>query len=189
MENTKSVHEMVCPYWLAGSLDTPLRRIVQNPDKILNGLVQPGQTALDLGCGPGYFTLGLARLVGPQGRVIAVDLQPEMLAKARAKAIKAGLAERIRFHQSEKERIGLDEPVDFVLAFWMVHEVRHPDLFLHEVSCLLKPSGTMLIVEPKVHVIKDNFDKTLELARSEGLVQVAERKVWISRGAVLRKTL
>jgi SAM-dependent methyltransferase len=79
-------HPDDCPYWLAWALDNPLRRWLHNPQKILEGLVQPGQTVLDLGCGPGYFSLALARMVGANGRVVAVDLQPEMLEFVRRRA-------------------------------------------------------------------------------------------------------
>ena len=96
----------VCPPWLAGMLESPLRRAMHRPEKLLAGLVEPGMTVLDIGCGPGYFSLSMARLVGPQGRVIAADLQPEMLARVRAHAEKDGLLERITLHQCEPMRIG-----------------------------------------------------------------------------------
>ncbi len=65
----------VCPAEHAGWLATPLRRLLQDPRRILDGLVAAGDTAIDFGCGPGFFTLPMAELVGPGGRVVAVDLQ------------------------------------------------------------------------------------------------------------------
>jgi 2-polyprenyl-3-methyl-5-hydroxy-6-metoxy-1,4-benzoquinol methylase len=65
----------VCPWWFAYTFDNPLRRLIHPPVRIFEGLVQEGQTAVDIGCGMGYFTLGLARMVGQNGQVIAVDLQ------------------------------------------------------------------------------------------------------------------
>ena len=88
----------VCPASHAGWLSTPLRRLVQNPERILRGLVSEGDTVIDLGCGPGFFTLPLARMAGETGSVIAVDLQPEMLEQLRQRAERAGLAARIRLH-------------------------------------------------------------------------------------------
>ena len=73
----------ICPWWLCPTFDNPLRRLIQDPDRILAGLVQPGETALDIGCGMGYFSIPLARLIGPEGSVICVDLQEQMLAGVR----------------------------------------------------------------------------------------------------------
>jgi ubiquinone/menaquinone biosynthesis C-methylase UbiE len=69
----------VCPWWLAYTFDNRLRRLIHNPQKILSGYVQEGMTVMDIGCGMGYFTLGLAELVGDAGQVLAVDLQQQML--------------------------------------------------------------------------------------------------------------
>jgi len=68
--------ERICPVGQAWSLDNRLRRWLQDPRRILAPHVREGMTALDLGCGPGFFTLDLAWLVGPAGRVIASDLEP-----------------------------------------------------------------------------------------------------------------
>ena len=84
----------ICPWWLCPTFDNPLRRLIQDPDRILAGLVQPGETALDIGCGMGYFSIPLARLVGPEGKVICVDLQEQMLAGVRRRAERAGVADR-----------------------------------------------------------------------------------------------
>ena len=54
----------VCPWWLAYTFDNPLRRLIHKPEKIFDGLVQPGMTVMDVGCGMGYVTLGLAEIVG-----------------------------------------------------------------------------------------------------------------------------
>lgn len=171
----------VCPWWLCFTFDNPLRRLIHNPDGILAGLVLPGQTALDVGCGMGYFTLALARAVGPNGHVIAADLQPKMLAQAGLRAQRAGLADRIRFHQCRPNRIDLDEPVDFALAFWMVHETPNPASFLDEIHALLKPAGQLLIVEPILHVPEARFVEVVEAARAAGLRPAAEVKVRLSR--------
>ena len=108
----------VCPWWGGYFLDNPVRRLLHRPEQILAPYVRPGMTVLDFGCGMGLFSLAAARLVGEQGKVIAVDLQPQMLAALGRRAAKAGLQDRIRFHRSEPDRIGLAEPCDLVLAFW-----------------------------------------------------------------------
>src|ERR1051325_6297489 len=81
----------VCPWWLGYLLASPIRRLWHNPAGVLTRYVRPGMTVLEPGPGMGYFTMELARRVGESGRVIAVDLQPEMLTGLRRRAAKAGL--------------------------------------------------------------------------------------------------
>ncbi|GEM_PF-6888608 len=81
LRKTLLMDDHVCPWWLAYTFDNPLRQLVHNPEKIFSSLIRPGQTVVDIGCGMGYFSLGMAKLVGESGRVISVDLQKEMLAK------------------------------------------------------------------------------------------------------------
>jgi ubiquinone/menaquinone biosynthesis C-methylase UbiE len=175
----------VCPWWFCWAFDNPLRRLVHNPERILAGLVQPGQTALDLGCGMGYFSIPLARLVGPEGRVICVDLQEPMLSAVRRRAERAGVADRIRLHRAGPDGIGLGDTADFALAFWMLHEVPDQAALLAEVGACLAPGGRLLIVEPRIHVGGAAFERSVEVAVGAGFVQVARPDVALSRAVVL----
>ena len=85
-----------CPPWIAFTLDNRLRRYLQNPEELLGSFIHEGQTVIDIGCGPGFFTLAMARLVGENGRVIAVDIQKSMLDKLNHNAKKTGLQSRIK---------------------------------------------------------------------------------------------
>jgi 23S rRNA U2552 (ribose-2'-O)-methylase RlmE/FtsJ len=116
----KDKRPYVCPAEYAGSLDNSIRRLVHKPHRILEGHVSRGMTVLDLGCGPGYFTIELARLVGKEGKVIAADLQQGMLDKVAGKIRATDLETRIVLHKCQDRRIGISQKVDFVLAFWMV---------------------------------------------------------------------
>jgi len=176
----------VCPWWLARALDNPIRRLIHGPDKILGGYIEPGQTVLDLGCGSGTFTIAMARMVGESGRVIAVDLQDEMLQMVKQKAVKEGLASRITTHKSEPDRIGIADKIDFALAFYMVHEVPDADAFLMEVARLLKPSGKLLIAEPLIHVSESSFKDTVDAARLVGLKPISEPKIRFSRSMLFQ---
>lgn len=176
--------DQICPWWLIGAFDNPLRRYFQNPEQILGSVVRPGQTVVDLGCGMGYFTIPLARLVGACGRVIAVDLQPQMLRGVQRRAKRAGLEARIQLHRCQANTLDLHEPADFALAFWMVHEVRDQLHFLQEVANLLKPSANFLLVEPKLHVSQAAFRRTIELAGAVGLKACAEPAIAFSQAVL-----
>lgn len=184
-ENKTESKDRVCPWWFSGVLDNPLRRWLHKPQAILEPYVRPGQTALDIGCGPGYFTLPLARLVGEQGQVIAVDLQQQMLEQARRRADQAGLLPRIRFQQASPGGLGLEPGcADFALAFWMVHEVPDKLGLLRQVRDALRPGGRLLLVEPLLEVQRGDFEHTLEIALGAGLQVLSRPQVRISRAAL-----
>lgn len=159
----------ICSVEHAKILDSWWRSLLQNPERILKPYIKPGMTVLDTGCGPGFFTVQIAKLVGPAGRVIAADLQPEMLALTKAKFADPQLARRLQLHQCQAHSLDLQEQVDFILAFYMLHETPDPRAFLKELKNLLKPGGQILIVEPRIHVGKKLFEETLALTRQEGL--------------------
>jgi ubiquinone/menaquinone biosynthesis C-methylase UbiE len=176
----------VCPARHAGFLATSLRRLVHNPEKILAGLIDEGQTVADLGCGPGFFTIPMAGLVGESGRVIAIDLQQAMLDKMMRAAQRQGVASCIEPHKCETDSIGVGEQVDFALAFYMVHEVPDVERFLGQVAAMLRPQGRFLLVEPKLHVSAAAFARTVEIARGVELIPVLEPRIAFSRSALLR---
>ncbi len=180
------VDERVCPWWLAPTFDNPLRPLIQNAYKILEGLVRRGDTVADIGCGMGYFTIPMARIVGPQGQVLAIDLQEKMLQGVRRRALKAGILKRISLQQAQSTNLGLGEHLDFALAFWMVHEVPDQPAFLDEVRSALKPGAKLLVVEPLIHVSAAAFQSTLEVAEALGFKFEEHRKVNLSRAMLLR---
>jgi cyclopropane fatty-acyl-phospholipid synthase-like methyltransferase len=176
--------DRVCPWWLAYSFDNPLRRLFQNPDRILGDYVKPGQTVMDIGCGLGYFSLALARLVGEKGKVIAVDLQPQMHRGLLRRAERAGLHWRIQPHLSRRDSLGVKEPVDFALAFWMVHEVDNKTAFFEEVRGVMKPEALFLVAEPSIHVTASEFQKTVDIAHQTGLVSSDAPRIRFSRAVI-----
>ena len=176
----------VCPIALAGSLDTAIRRWLQNPRTILEHYINKGMTVLDLGCGPGFFTLEMARLVGRSGRVIAVDLQQGMLSKVRGKTRQTEFEDWITLHQCSESEIGVSDRIDFALAFYMVHEIPGKESFFLEIATILKPGGRMVIVEPPLHVSRSDFEKTLEIAQRTGFAITKGPEVFLSKTAILK---
>ena len=177
----------VCPWWLAYTFDNPLRRLIHNPEKIVGPYLEEGMTAIDIGCGMGYFSLGMARLVGAKGRVISVDLQQKMLDKLKNRAEHTGIADRISVHLCKQDTLGVSEEVDFVLTFWMVHEVPSVKLFLEQIHSILHASGKWLLAEPKLHTSLSDFDKTLSTATEMGFLATERPVINISYAAVLEK--
>jgi ubiquinone/menaquinone biosynthesis C-methylase UbiE len=177
----------VCPVERAGSLDNRIRRWVQNPQKILRGYIEEGITVLDVGCGPGLFSIDMAQMVGESGRIIAADLQEGMLDKLREKIKGTELEGRIKLHKCEEDALGVSENVDFVLLFYVVHEIPNKEEFFNEIVKLLTPNGRIFIVEPPFHVSKAAFEETVRKAREAGLREVERPKVFLSKTALLKK--
>ena len=177
----------VCPVERAGHLDNRIRRWLQNPQTILGPYIEKGMTVLDVGCGPGFFSIEMAKMVGNSGRVIASDLQEGMLQKVRDKIKGSELEKRITLHLCGANKIGISETVDFVLLFYMVHEVPNKESFFHEIGTLLKQNGQVLIVEPPLHVSKTAFAETVQKARDVGLTDTKGPSMLFHKTAILKK--
>ena len=175
----------VCPWWLCFTFDNFIRKPFHNPEKILAPYIREGDTVLDVGPGMGYFSLPLARMVGDRGKVIAADVQAPMLAALRKRARKQGLEKRIVPHVCEAVAIGVREPIDFALAFWMVHEVPNQAKFFLEIKLLLKSKGKLLVAEPTIHVTRRMFEETLKRAGEAGFTVTENPKIFMSRTALL----
>lgn len=175
----------VCPVERAGSLDNRFRRWLQNPGKILGPYIKEGMTVLDLGCGPGYFSIDLAHMVGRSGRVIASDLQEGMLGKLREKIQGTDLEQRIVLHKCEPNKIGWSEQVDFVLAFYVVHEIPDQTKLFRELTSILPQAGQILVVEPPFHVSKPDFWETVRKAQDAGFKLLEGPKVLFSKTVIL----
>jgi ubiquinone/menaquinone biosynthesis C-methylase UbiE len=187
MMKTNDRKNRVCPVSHAGRLDNRIRGWVQNPRKILGTYIKEGMTVLDMGCGPGFFSTELAQMVGKSGRVIAADLQEEMLAKLADKIKGTELEKRITLHKCEKNKIGLSEKVDFVLGFYLVHEIPNQEEFFKELESILQPGGQVLVVEPPFHVSKAAFTEMIENAGNAGFKPIEGPKVLLSKTVILKK--
>lgn len=161
----------VCPWWLGYFLITPIRKLYQDPEKILSRYVHEGMTVLEVGPGMGYFSLPIAHLVGPKGKVLCVDLQEKMLGKLMKRATRAGLAERISPVIASEDSLRLDAfqgTADFALAFAVVHEIPDQSQLFEEIYQAMKPGSLLLVSEPKGHVKEEVFQKTIDYALLKG---------------------
>lgn len=181
------MNERICPVEKADSLDTRFRRWFQNPERILRPYVKEGMTVLDLGCGPGFFSIPLAQMVGESGKVIAVDLQEGMLQKLKEKISGTELEKRVALHECEEDKIGVAENVDFVLAFYVVHEIPDQHKLFDELVKILRPNGQLFIVEPPFHVSKKDFSETIKRAVESGFKEIERPNLLFNKAVVLKK--
>ena len=132
------------PERLAFILNNGMRRFLNPPEQLISQLgVQPNDVVMDFGCGPGFFTIPLARRAA---RTIGVDVSPRMLEKASSNAQKNGA--RIEFVMSDGSRIKVeDRSVDLVLLVHVYHEIEDKQKALGEFSRILRENGRLTIVE------------------------------------------
>ena len=109
--------------------------------------LSPGDTVGDLGCGNGYHSLRMARLVGDEGRVLAVDIQPEMLAKLSVRAREAGVTNVEPILAAVHDPRLAPGSCDLVLAADVYHEVDRPAAVLRSVRAALRPGGVFALLE------------------------------------------
>jgi ubiquinone/menaquinone biosynthesis C-methylase UbiE len=179
----------VCP-WYCCSIVSPInfiRRLVQDPKKILSGFINSGDTVIDIGPGQGFFTFPMAEMVGKDGKIVAIDIQEKMLLILERQVKKAGLENSIHCKLIFDTNYGFNSEVDFVLAFWMVHEVPDKKAFLNSICTALKPNGKLLIAEPSIHVTRKSLEETLALCETLGLRHIGSPKIFFSRSIVLQK--
>ena len=180
----------VCPWWIGYLIAIPLRKLAENPETILAPFARPGMTAVDIGSAFGFFSLPLARMVGPSGRVVCVDVQARMLSTLARRARRRHVDHIIQTHLASQESFGLAHlqgQADLVLAIHVVHETAYPRRFSSQVRDLLRPGGTFLLAEPTWHVSAEEFESTRQLALDLGFVQREHRRFRGSRLLVLEK--
>ena len=181
---TNHHNHKVCPWWKAYTFDNLFRRLIHKPEKMFAGLVKEGMTVVDIGAGMGFFSIAMARMVGDSGKVISVDIQSKMIKTLEKRARKRGVADKIQTILCKPDDICVKEKADFILAFYVVHEVpdiRH--LFQQVIACM-KPETRFLVVEPSMHVSSNEFEQTLKLAIDSGLILLNRPKILLSRSAL-----
>jgi ubiquinone/menaquinone biosynthesis C-methylase UbiE len=156
---------------------SPLRRLFENPERLLGPWIEPGMTVLDVGCATGFFSLPLARMVGKQGRVVCIDVEPRMVRGLVERATKTGLLDRIEPLVCDENDLGLsgrESTVDLAVAIHTLHELPDIEEGLRQIAAALKSGGRLLVIEPRGHVSRATWDHELEILGHLGIV-VKER--------------
>ena len=180
----------VCPWWLGYLLASPVRRLMQDPRKLLAPYIREGMTVLEPGPGMGFFTVELARLVGASGRVVAVDIQPRMLSSLKRRAAREGMARRVETRLATPQSLNIPElsgAVDFTLAFALVHELPAVEAFFAQIATASKPGAGLLFAEPAGHVKPPAFHAELASAVAAGFNVVDRPTIRSSHAAFLKR--
>ncbi len=159
-----------CPVWLRWlvELDNPFTE-TNRADVIVRNLeLRPGMKVLDIGCGPGRLTIPIAQQIGPQGEVVAVDIQAGMLRRAQEKAQAAQLA-NIRFLQAAAGEGKLERSqYDRALLVTVLGEIQDRERALQEIYAALKPGGILSVTELIFDPHFQRRDTVLRLAGAAG---------------------
>jgi len=180
----------VCPVWVGYLLASPVRKLLQNPEKILSPYVKQGMKVLDVGSAMGFFSLPLARMVGPNGKVICVDMQEKMIQSLKKRARKAGLSDRIELRICNQNSLCLDgfkEKIDFAFASAVVHEILDASSFFSEIYEGIKRGGKFMVIEPKGHVSEKDFEVSISVAVKNGFSVIDNPKIPRSRSVLFEK--
>jgi ubiquinone/menaquinone biosynthesis C-methylase UbiE len=161
------------------------RRAMLDPDRFLARLdVRAGATVADLGAGPGFFTLPLARYVGESGRVFAVDVSPDMIEVLRQRlADHGGMSQVVAVVSTEHELPIPDHAVELALLAFVLHEIADPDVFLAGVRRVLAPGGRLVVLEwaPREESVGPPLHERLPVTESERILTRAGFEV-VERG-------
>jgi SAM-dependent methyltransferase len=139
-------HSSPCPAALSWLVDNPIRQRYMRP--VLDRIgIRPGERVLELGPGPGAFTVDAALRAGSEGRLVAVDIQPKMIAQVEQRVQQAGLT-NVEAHVASARALPLDDDsVDRAFLVTVLPEIPDPGRALAELHRVLRPGGVLSITE------------------------------------------
>jgi len=161
------------PWWLGFVLASPVRRLFENPRKLLAPHVRAGDTALEIGPGMGFHTMALADMVGSTGRVVAVDCQERMVQHLERRLMSRQLDEQVEARLCSPNSLSVADltgRVDVAVALHVIHEAPDPERMIGELARTLRPGGRLILSEPRGHVDRDLFLWEYGVCREAGLV-------------------
>lgn len=166
-----------CPASLSWIVDNPLRMRYMQP--VLDWVaIQPGETVLELGPGPGVFTLEAARRIGLGGRLVAVDIQPEMLKQLEAR-LQASDVANVETHAASAYELPLaDNSVDRAFLVSVLPEIPDPPRALAELNRVLKPGGILSITHEFIDPDYLFARETVSLVEAFGFKKTGQHGNW-----------
>lgn len=184
-------HEIPCPFWLRGlvEIDNPFTKSNKAKNIIQQANVQQGMHAIDFGCGPGRLTMPLAERVGSNGKVTAIDIQPEMLQRTEKKALERNL-HNIEYVQG---KIGSGKlqliPCDQAFLINVLGEIPERQAVFNDIFNVLKPGGVLTVAET---IFDPHFQKkvtVLQLANDAGFQEKGCHGNWAAYSLLLEKPI
>jgi ubiquinone/menaquinone biosynthesis C-methylase UbiE len=177
-----------CPAWLVPALENPYFEAVAGASTLFERAgVEPGMSVLDAGCGPGRVTLPLSARVGPGGRVVALDLQADMIEKVRARVQSAGITNVELVHAGLGEGRLPAEAFDVALLVTVLGEIPEPVPALQEILRALRPGGLLSITEVLPDPHYQPVSRVRAFAAELGLLEEQMFPGWVSYTINLRK--
>jgi SAM-dependent methyltransferase len=162
--------QLPCPSWLAWWLTTPLTDLLAATTATLEHIgLQPGERGLDVGSGPGRLAIPAARRVGSSGEIVALDIQPEMLARLKENAARAGVTNiTAQLGDITTEQHLPKESFDRAWLVTVLGEIPDRRAALENIYRLLKPGGLLSITEILGDPHYQKRDTVLRLAQTAG---------------------
>lgn len=174
MERTENIimtEPHLFPWWMGYLLVSPLRRLRDDPVRMLSPYITEGMTVVEPGCAMGFFSLPMAAMTGTAGRVICIDLQERMLRALRRRARRAGLETIIETRLCGTESLMLSDlpgRADFALVHSVLHEVPSKERFIKEIHRTLRKGGVLFFGEPAGPVKRRCFEAETAVIEEEG---------------------
>ncbi len=179
------------PGRVSGILDKRVRKRLHNPVQIVRPYIREGMVTADIGCGLGMFSFTMARMVGPEGKVYAVDIHEKLILSIwnRLQYKKhAAIRKTLIPYVSRDGALSFSHQLDFALAFWMLHETVDRNDFLGQIYRSLKDDGMFLLSEPKIHVSAREWNNSVDIALANGFTILKRPRIFFSQSVLLAKS-
>jgi len=167
----------------------PIRKLFDNPDKIFSPLLKPGMKVLELGPGMGFYSLPVARMIAPGGKLYCLDIQEQMISTLKKRAAKARLSNIIEakvVNEDSLEMKFMAGEIDFAIAEGVIHEVKNKKQVLAQIKATLKPDGIFYYSEPGGPVPEKDFLGLKEKITGVGFSEVKSFQRGRNRTAIFK---